>query len=178
MFLILLTSWQQIDKPKHEAHLEAYDGDWSIGYTTVAPYHRNLERNFPRCRHVGGLSTHLCSFASSCTGIVSWPTLQSETSTCVRLDLIADSSGTHHRAVHSVVALVHLRCLARCYCHRFKCKIRSRSPKLIFGFEFTGFHSFHVVEIVLVKLSWQLSTEPCTDGEGFNGPVHHGIFVV
>ena len=178
MFLILLTSWQQIDKPKHQACLEAYGSDWSIGCRTVAPYHRNLEGNFPWRRHVGGLSTHLCSIASSCTGIVPWPTFQSETSTCVRLDPIANSSGTHHRAVHSVMALVHLRCLARCYYHRFKCKIRSGSPKLIFGFEFTGFHSFHVVEIVLVKLSWQLSTEPCTDGEGFNGPVHHGIFVV
>jgi len=128
MFLILLTNRQQIDKPKQKPSDEAYGSNGSIQTWYLACHHRNLERNLPWRRHVGGISPNLCCPARSDTRAVPWTTFQPKASKSVRLDLVANSTRTHDCPLCATLALVDLRCLARCDHHRFECQINLRTP--------------------------------------------------
>ena len=154
MFLILLTNWQQIDKPLHKPFNEAYGCNRTVETEPLASCHRNLERNFSRSRYVGRLSPHPCRAVSSNSRTFPRPTFQQETSTCVRLDFVTDSTRLDDCSLCSIVALVDLRCMERCDGDRIRGKIELRTPQLIGCRDFTTFHSGHIIEIVLVELCW------------------------
>ena len=154
MFLILLTNWQQIDKPLHKPFHEAYGCNRPVQTESLASCYRNLERNFSWSRHVGRLSPHPCRTLSSNSRTVPRPTFQQEASTCVRLDIVADSTRLDDCSLCSIVALVDLRCMERCDGDRIRGKVELRTPQLIGCRDFTTFHSGHIIEIVLVKLCW------------------------
>ena len=128
MFLILLTNWQQIDKPKGQPHLEAYGYNRSIRVETIAPTIGNLEGNFSRRRHVGGFSANFCCSSSCNSRFVSWPTLQSKAQTCLRLDVATNSISTHHRSLHPSLVMVNLRCLEGCDSYRIPSTKRLGPP--------------------------------------------------
>ncbi len=178
MFLILLTNWQQIDKPLHEPSHEAYGCDRTVQTEPLASCYRNLERNFSWSRYVGRLSPHPCRTLSSNSRTVPRPTFQQETSTSIRLDIVADSTRLDDCSLCSIVALVNLRCMERCDSDRIRSTIELRTPQLIGCGEFTTFHSSQIIEIVLIKFSGQAATEESIHREGFNRPIHNGIFVV
>ena len=154
MFLILLTNWQQIDKPLHKPSHEAYGCNRTVETEPLASRHRNLERNFSRSRYVGRLSPHPCRAVSSNSRTFPRPTFQQEASTCVRLDIVADSTRLDDCSLCSIVALVDLRCMERCNSDCIRSKIELRTPQLIGCRDFTTFHSGHIIEIVLVKFGW------------------------
>jgi len=128
MFLILLTNRQQIDKPKQKPCHEAYGSNGSIQTRYFACHHRDLERNLPWRWHVGGISSNLCRPARSDTRTVPWTTFQPQASKSIRLDLVANSTRTHDCTLCSTLAVVDLRCLARCDHHRLECEIILRTP--------------------------------------------------
>jgi len=178
MFLILLTNWQQIDKPLHKPSHEAYGCNRTVKTESLASCYRNLERNFSWSWYVGRLSPHPCRTLSSNSRAVPRPAFQQEASTCLRLDIVADSTRLDDCSLCSIVALVNLRCLERCDGDRIRSKIELRTPQLIGCRDFTTFHSGHIIEIVLIKFCWEIATEESIHSEGFNRPIHDRILVV